>query len=111
METPTVLLLTLIFTVFVFIASFVLVKRRNKRHFKSFRPDWKKFELAIKEDDIESLRKYGTKLVSNVHLKLKHLKYISNSVDILVNEHPELKPLENAIYNKKLHWERSLPYP
>jgi hypothetical protein len=105
-----VLLFTLLFVILVLKSFLIWTKRRSKRHLESFEKDWNSFKLALTEDNIENIRKYGLKIVWNVHLKPKYLKALSESVDSRINDHPELKELENAIFNKKLHWERHLPY-
>lgn len=90
---------------------YYLIYRRNKRHLKAKYTDWKKFETAVANNDVKKINHYGMLLVWNVYLEPKQLDLISENVELRIKDHPDLERLRLAILNKKLHWNRSLPYP
>ena len=106
----SVLILTLAFIILVFTILSFWMRRIKIRQSQSFGLDWKLFEKAIAENDIENINRYGVKLVWNAHLKPKHLKIISECVDSRINDFPEMEELNSAVINKKVNWKKQFPW-
>lgn len=73
--------------------------------------DWQRFLKSEYLNDIKGIAFYGDKLIWNKYLLTEQLDKIIDVVNLKVSEFPELKKLENNAFNKKLHYDRPLPYP
>lgn len=72
--------------------------------------DWQKFLKSDSLNDINGIALYGNKLIWNKYLLTEQLDKIINVVDSRITDFPELKKLELNALNKKLHYDRILPY-
>ena len=78
---------------------------------RNIEKDWQKFLKSESINDIKGIASNGDKLIWNKYLQDKQLDKIIDVVKNKVSDFPELKKLENNAFNKKLHYNRPLPYP
>ena len=81
-----------------------------KKHLKSFRKDWEKFNKSLSYNDKKNIVFFAKKLVWNVNIDMKHIEKIDTSLKKIENEHPEIKKIREDIYNKKSDWNIERPY-
>ncbi len=72
--------------------------------------DWQKFLMSVSENDIKGIAAFGDKLLWNNYLQGEQLNKIIHVVKTKISDFPELIKLEENARNKKLHYDRSLPY-
>lgn len=72
--------------------------------------DWRRFLKSISLNDMKGIASNGDKLIWNKYLKTEQLDKIIEVVNSKLSDFPELKELENNAFNKKLHFNRPLPY-
>ena len=78
---------------------------------KKLEKDWQKFLKSESLNDIKGIASNGDKLIWNKYLLTEQLDQIIDVVNSRISDFPELKKLENNAFNKKLHYDRPLPYP
>ena len=81
-------------------------KAKDKRNLDK---DWQEFLKAESINNIKGIASNGDKLVWNKYLQIKHLDKIIEVTNSRVDKFPVLKKLANNAYNKKLHYNRTLP--
>lgn len=72
--------------------------------------DWQNFLKSDSLNDVEGIALNGNKLIWNKYLLTEQLDKIINVVDSRITDFPELKKLELNALNKKLLYDRILPY-
>lgn len=106
-----ILIYSLIFIVIISIGINYFLWKDKKLDKKNLDSDWQKFLKAVSINDIKGIEVYGDKLIWNKYLLKEQLNQILDEVNSRVTNYPELKKLENNAINKKLHYNRLLPYP
>ncbi|WP_375238030.1 hypothetical protein [Aurantibacter sp.] len=101
--------LGVIFIIALVIYGFIYIDRQNDK--KNLKNDWEKFLKSVSLNDVKGIALNGDKLIWNSHLKNDQLNRIINIVNSRVSDFPELEDLKNNAFNKKLHYDRPLPYP
>ena len=87
---------------------FFLFKDRMKDQ-KNLEDDWQKFLKAKSLNDLKGIDIYGKQLVYNKFLRSEQLEEIISVVNSRISDFPELKKLKETAFNKKLHYDRTLP--
>ena len=77
---------------------------------KNLQYDWEKFQKSVSENDSKGMTINGDKLIWNKYLTKEQLEEIITVVDSKISNYPELKKLKNNAFNKKLHYDRVIPY-
>lgn len=109
MNNAIILLITLLSTatiVGLFFYYMVLIKKRDA---KTIGSDWKGFQNAVRHDRVEAIREYGERLIWNEHITVEQVKEMSNVINRLEKNHPELNDLKLIIYNKRKDWSKRYP--
>lgn len=110
MKNITIIISTFILTTAIGLIGFYWRRNGRQTQLKSLETDWIKFESAVAIGNIETINSYGLKLVYNVNLKINQLKIMSDTINLLIEAHPQLEELKLAILNKKLHYGRQLQW-
>jgi hypothetical protein len=105
-KTGLTLILTLLITAVIGFLGFYWRIRGRKIQESQLDSDWLQFEKAISDKNFDLIDAFGIELAYNVHLKKDQLEVMSETIDSLIIDHPELEKLRLAILNKKLHYER-----
>lgn len=90
---------------------FILILKDRINDKKNLDKDWQNFLESESLNDIKGIAFYGNKLIWNKYLLNDQLNKIIDVVNSRVSDNPELKKLENNAFNKRLHYDRILPYP
>lgn len=101
-----ILLITFSVPILLLVVYYFWLSKRKKRHAKTLKSDWIKFEKAINHKHINGIIKYGTELIWNENLTDSKLKKMREYFDELELEDSKLENLKNLTHNKWLHWNR-----
>ena len=93
------------------IVGYYLIYSDRKRDRKNLDKDWENFLKSAERKDVSGLNKYEKNLIWNKYLKSTQLDKLIETVDLLSEKSPGLEKLKNLAFNKKLHYDRTLPYP
>lgn len=77
---------------------------------KNLQNDWEKFQKSVSENDDKGMAINGDKLIWNKYLTKEQLEEIITVIDSRISNYPELKKLQKNAFNKKLHYDRVIPY-
>jgi len=111
MGTGNVLFITLGLVVLIgIIIQFFLWKNRKKDK-ETLNHDWANFKRAIDKNATSQIILFGEKLVWNKYLTRNQLTEMIDVVNQKLERNPQLKELSLDLFNKKLHYDRTLPYP
>ena len=104
-----ILIYSLVVIFLVTIVIYYFLWKNYQQDKKNLQNDWEKFQKSVSENDIKGMAINGDKLIWNKHL-LEQLNEIISVVDAKISNYPELKKLQNNAFNKKLHYDRVIPY-
>ncbi|NRD21343.1 hypothetical protein HNV08_14895 [Winogradskyella eckloniae] len=90
------------------VVAFKLLYKDSVKAKNRLASQWQLFLKAQSLNDVKGICKFGTQLVYNKHLSLHQLNEMTDVINAYNEEHPELKKLKAALFNKKRHYNREL---
>ena len=100
MSSGTVLILTLIIGLGIFIAGISMRINDRKKQKLEIKNDWLFFESAVRRRDVQEIIRLGIKLCDNPVLNGEQAKSIISFVNQNINKYPELEELRLAHLNR-----------
>lgn len=91
------------------IVALVISWLSTRKERKTMRHNWKQFQTAVDQSDIENINKYGFKLLINKNQKRSQLKKMIKILDRKVLNNPKLEKLKLAASSKKHHYDTYQP--
>ena len=95
----------LIFSIIIYF--FIRKDRLNDK--RNLELDWENFLKSESLNDIKGIAENGDKLIWNKYLLNEQLDKIISVVNLLVSDFPQLEKLKLNAFNKKLHYNRTMP--
>ena len=103
MDNITIILGTIIIATGISLTFHFLYKKKKAREHSHYNSDLDKFYKAVDLEDVKGIKRFGDLVLWNTDLEV-----MASKLKILVKKYPELKKLENNVFNKKLRYD--VPY-